>query len=104
MFKFKDGKPDEVISARNIKYCESKSCKTKIAITQMERALYSVANAPRVLLYVSSLRSQQMTFLFEQEGIVTLPNSNVTTNDAGSSLNFKVSLKSGFNINADENW
>ena len=41
MFKFKDGKPDEVISARNIKYCESKSCKTKTAITNGKGAVFS---------------------------------------------------------------
>ena len=49
-----------------------------------------------------------MIFLFWLEGIVTLPNSNVSTNATGTAMNLKVFLKSGFkdgcNINASEHW
>ena len=45
MFKSKDRKPYKVISAHNIKCCESKSCEAKSALTSEEAALFSRKSA-----------------------------------------------------------
>ena len=78
----------------------------------MGRSLYSVAKAPHVLRYRSSPRGQQTIqffgLVFVLEAFVTLPNSNVSTNAAGTALTLtgllKSVLKDGNNINASEHW
>ena len=76
----------------------------------MERSLYSVAKAPHVLTYRSRPRRQQTIqffgLVFVLEAFVTLPNSNVSTNAAGTALTLtrllKSVLKDGNNITANE--
>ena len=78
----------------------------------MERSLYSVAKAPHVLRCRSSPRRQQTIqffgLVFVLEALVNLPNSNVSTNAAGTALTLtrllKSVLKDGSNITANEHW
>ena len=78
----------------------------------MGRSLYSVVKAPHVLRYRSNPRRQQTIqffgLVFVLEAFVTLPNSNVSTNAAGTALTLtgflKSVLKDGNNITANENW
>ena len=78
----------------------------------MEGSLYSVAKAPHVLRYRSSPHRQQTIqffgLVFVLEAFVTLPNSNLSTNAAGTALTLtgllKSVLKDGNNINASEHW
>ena len=61
-----------------------------------EQALLLATKAWLIPLYFSRPLQQQTTFLFGSEGVVTLPNSNVSTNAAGTALDLKVLINSGF--------
>jgi len=61
-----------------------------------EKALSLATKAWLIPLHFSRPLQQQTTFLFGSEGVVTLPNSNVSTNAAGTALDLKVLLNSGF--------
>ena len=111
MCKSKDRKPHEKISARNIKRCESKRCKTKSALTNGEVAVFSRKSAACAHLsfkYAQAANDSVFGLIFVLEAFVTLPNGIVSTNTAGTALDLKVLVKSGFtggyNITANEQW